>query len=624
MAGSLFDLEFGGDGSGTGVAAAVGLPPPAAAPVVVGNSASTPKPPPKADATGTKTLVTGLLDALKRAQEEARVKGAIEYEDTYNILLDPVLENAKVVPPGNPDLRNVPMGANATAKEKLDQNTQAVDKNARKIPITAGMSIVQFLDIVTRNTSYIYEQQTKYYDPKTKELKDNPNPADVVGWYRIGMQAVPKLDKYDRKRNDYAYDITYRVEVYAINDARSDFFPSAKYRGTHKRYDYWFTGLNTQILDYQQDFNYLYFMVQNSNTPPRTATTNWREVPRYYFQPRSEQTDQLNSGAVGEPSAQLADYLYSPGDTGKIKLRIIGDPAWIQQGDVRGGLPRGRQLYDAFLPDGTINYAGQEILFEVLWNKPVDYDLSTGLMDPGVNNYGADRTAGRAGDAIQTNVYRATQCTSRFSGGVFTQELEGAQVRFQLPQARPAQQGRPVPTTPAATANPATPARTTARVNTRPGTNAGIIAETGLAGSSLAAEGFDDAALGLAPTITTTPTGSTTPDQTAAETARLAQQNQAPTSFSQTVGPAAAAQPAIRTLGGASGRDVGSLPATTLYLDDGSPVTVRSQAQINALRQGGFATAQAASAASARLNQAQQAATNPTTAANRQVMAKDN
>ena len=34
------------------------------------------------------------------------------------------------------------------------------------------------------------------------------------------------------------------------------------------------------------------------------------------------------------------------------------------------------------MPDGTINYEGQEILFELAWNKPADYDLETGIADP--------------------------------------------------------------------------------------------------------------------------------------------------------------------------------------------------------------------------------------------------
>ena len=217
---------------------------PSTAPVIASSTATTgTKAPPKAD-DAAKTLVTGLLDALKRSQDEFLAKGAIEFPDTYNIILDPLLEQAKVVPPGSVDLKGVPMAANQTAQQQLDERTQAVDKNSKKFSIVAGTSILQFLDQVVRNTTYIYEQQTKYYDPKTKELKVNGKPANVTGWYRIGMQAVPQgSNRYDRKRNDYAYDITYRVEVYAINEAASDFFPDSQYRGVHKRYDYWFTGI---------------------------------------------------------------------------------------------------------------------------------------------------------------------------------------------------------------------------------------------------------------------------------------------------------------------------------------------------------------------------------------------
>ena len=64
-------------------------------------------------------------------------------------------------------------------------------------------------------------------------------------------------------------------------------------------------------------------------------------------------------------------------------MTIVGDPAWIAQGDVWSGV-NGPAVLDpsavAFLPDGTINYERQEALFEVGFNKPADYDLETGLM----------------------------------------------------------------------------------------------------------------------------------------------------------------------------------------------------------------------------------------------------
>jgi hypothetical protein len=37
--------------------------------------------------------------------------------------------------------------------------------------------------------------------------------------------------------------------------------------------------------------------------------------------------------------------------------------------------------YVNFLPDGTINHESQEVLFELAWNQPADYNLDTGIMD---------------------------------------------------------------------------------------------------------------------------------------------------------------------------------------------------------------------------------------------------
>ena len=577
---------------------------PSTAPVVASSTAATgTKAPPKAD-NATKTLVTGLLDALKRSQDEFLAKGAIEYPDTYNIILDPLLEQAKVVPPGSVDLKGVPMGANQTAQQQLDQRTQAVDKNSKKFSIVAGTSILQFLDQVVRNTTYIYEQQTKYYDPKTKKLEVNGTPANVTGWYRIGMQAVPQgSNRYDRKRNDYAYDITYRVELYKINDSGdSDFFPDAQYRGVHKRYDYWFTGINTQVLDYQQDFNYLYYIVQNANSPPRTKTTNRREVRRYYAQPRAEQSDQMNEGAVSDPSAQLADYLYSPRDTSTIKLKIIGDPAWIEQGEVRGGLPKLGVIYDAFQPDGTICYSGQEPLFEILWNKPRDYDLSKGLMDPGTLNFGADRAAGVAGDAVQTQVYRATKCVSTFSRGQFTQELEGAQIYYDLPQAQKQQ---------AEQAQRQKDATGGASGGRKPGFTF-LPEELPTPGKGLA-QVLDSQrpARGLATDSLRTSDYFPEPESPA----------QAPTSGTQTVGTAnESAAETNRLLGTARGPGVGA-PSTTLTLRDGQTVQINSTQDL--MNYGGVASANERLAAARRLNLAQQAAASPVVNRPAQIIAKE-
>ena len=556
--------------------------------VTAGNGTTQNSAPPKASAETSKTLVTGLANALNEAQANWVKKGTYTHPDRYFFELDPLLAEAKVVPPGSTNLRDTPMAPNENARDKLLQRTQAVDSNARKFSILAGTSIVQFLDQVVRNTSYIYEQQIAYYDPKTNKLKKNGKPANITGWYRIGMQAVP--GPYDPKRNDYSYNITYRVEVYGINDARSDFFPSAQYRGTHKVYSYWFTGENTQVLDYQQDFNYIYYIVQNSASPDRTRmTTNHREVPKYFAQPRSGETDQMNPNTVSEPSAQLADYLYSPRDTANIKLRILGDPAWIQQGDVRGGLINSTQLYGAFLPDGTINYAGQEILFEVLWNKPQDYDLSTGLMDAGAKNYKANRKIGQPGQAVQTNVYRARSVISTFSRGRFEQELEGNQIMYSLPGADREDVERPDAST----------------------TNRDRLI-TGQGGGDQVYQGADTSPLSDRPI----------PITYTQQLLNKAKAATAPTSGTQIVGP-----PAIPTslFGqyGATGQGTGS-PAVTYTTSTGRVITATSDQQIKDAFNQGFISKITQNNLSQQLNALQQQANNPTTAETRQVIAKDN
>jgi hypothetical protein len=69
----------------------------------------------------------------------------------------------------------------------------------------------------------------------------------------------------------YYYKITYTISTYALNEAQSQYFPGAQFRGVQKVYNYWFTGQNTQILSYEQSYNNQYIknpapsLVDNNN-----------------------------------------------------------------------------------------------------------------------------------------------------------------------------------------------------------------------------------------------------------------------------------------------------------------------------------------------------------------------
>jgi hypothetical protein len=96
-------------------------------------------------------------------------------------------------------------------------------------------------------------------------------------------------------------------------------------------------------------------------------------------------------------------------------MRIVGDPAWLQQGEVGLGVTARTFTFKPFNADGAINYDSQAVIFDISWNQPQDYDFSVGIMN--VNN--------QQGRARQNYTYTAVSCKNFFSKGRFEQELEG-------------------------------------------------------------------------------------------------------------------------------------------------------------------------------------------------------
>lgn len=395
---------------------------------------SAPTAPPKATAAPKPTITGGLVEALNLFQEELVNQGTFDVADQYEIkFLDKTIANSSTVPVGNFDRTKTGFTPPATAAQAVGGITSTVQTTAQTKPSVAGTTIIQFIDQALRTSAYIQNQQTKIpiTDPTTGKQtnKETGYTADVMSWYRIGMQAVPI--KYDQKRRDYAYKITYSIAPFLINDLQSDYFPKTKFRGTHKKYSYWYTGENTEVLNFEQDFNYLYYIVVNSNQIPKTGNDlDWREEIKRSFQPRSNESDQGQEGKVNEPSANAAERLYSPADLARARLTIVGDPAWIPQGEVWKGIGESNTLASPFFPDGTINTEIQEPLFEIAWNKPVDYDLGTGLLNPNDRKLGANDIETLGAGPSQSYIYRAVSVTSTFSKGKFTQDLEGVLVTF--------------------------------------------------------------------------------------------------------------------------------------------------------------------------------------------------
>jgi len=396
--------------------------------------------PPKANAAqSTQKSIKGLTAFLNQHQAKLKEEGKIQFVDEYEIefALDEM---------ANATMRNTGLNIGATAMNKpgtaADQklgSKQSMDPNTRPESAVAGQQIVQFIDQVMRRSSYIQDQQILVYNEKTGESKSTGINIKNTAWYKIGFTATAKLDQYDEIRNDYAYKIKYTISPYKISMLNSPYFKQPVFNGVHKQYRYWFTGENTQVISYEENLNALYYIAMTggiivgnatSSGNQLTATNNYNvnELLKYQPQTASGQSDQGADSRVMEPAAAAADQMYSPSDLKEANLTIVGDPAWLQQGEAFLGLPKGDPYYfRAFLPDGTINFDSQQILFEISYNAPADYNLNNGLIEPGRGpNFNPNTTNNPTyGTTQESRIYIVKEVRSYFSKGKFTQNLKG-------------------------------------------------------------------------------------------------------------------------------------------------------------------------------------------------------
>jgi len=383
--------------------------------------------PSKADAApkpSTTDQGTGLIAALNAYWGQlAESKGFIP--DEYAIkFADPLLMNAKVVPPGPLDKNFAGGTPQQTAADELLQERQNMSPTVRQRSATAGQQIVQFIDTVLRNSNYITDQQKVIWNSKNNYWEDYGKSAQNFAWFNISCQAEQL--QYDPKQNDFAYRLTYIIAPYQI-PVQSEYFDNTGFRGVHKTYNYWFTGQNTQVLAFEQAYNNAWTQALTSDISVRAGNdstasrVNSREQWKKRYMPASNQPRQGGDGKTFEAGANAADYLYSV-DTATVTLTIIGDPAWIPPPT---NIQAGQFTTSAFFPDGSINTSASAPYFELAWNKPTDYDLNTGLMDTGQNNFRTNFVSTNAGFAQQAISYTATTVKSIFRGGKFSQELSG-------------------------------------------------------------------------------------------------------------------------------------------------------------------------------------------------------
>ena len=448
-----FGNYAGEDGLGPGVRSAGSLD---------ANKSAAPEKATAAPTGNNKFTYTGLCDALN-AYEKSLVKaGTVEYANQYAIEFAPAsLASSGIVLPGTSDKKSAPSQQTNTAKDKVDPNTNTFNSKGKNIAVSQGTQIIQFIELTMRNSRYITDQLNVTQDQVTGNSIPSTSTTTnkTTTWFKITVNAVPSSPKIDKKRNDYAYKITYTISTYALNDAQSQYFPEAQFRGVQKVYNYWFTGQNTQVLGYEQNYNNQYINVLSSKTRTQGKQTIGNQLansvgygiglPKNVPSPRSAQSDQQAENGANNPASTLADYLYSFDDQSEITLQIIGDPAWLVQGEPKG-ITGSAFEFGPFYSDGTVNPEVQQVVFAVNWNAPSDYSngtsgpySGTGLMEVNASSTQGNNNNLANSPTQASAAYTATQVKSTFSKGKFTQELKGNALKNLNPTQLASVTGRP-------------------------------------------------------------------------------------------------------------------------------------------------------------------------------------
>lgn len=377
-------------------------------------------------------IVLSGLDKLLNEYQEGLVKcGIQQVADQYAFDIDPEIASAELIAQGTPLLNRtgMPNGQDNEARIKAVTGKKSqVIKGVKTMSVNAGQKIMTILDLLIRTSSYISDQYKIVVDRNEKEIKYNLQKTDdkPLKWFKI--TSTTELLKYDCIRNMWGKKITYVVKPYEIQSLSLDALASPDCVVPHKEYQYWFTGKNTEVLNFVQDFNALYYATFGTNqTSPDGGTKNpkrqynLRTMKGYSVATtQSQQGDQTKQAS--EHAANAASQLYSPADQGVISLDIVGDPDWIAQSELFYTTAYNNST-KRLMPDRSVNYNHSEIFFALTFNTVVDYDIGTGLADVTKQNYNVGGAPG--GVAQYSFLYRANTIVSQLTQGKFIQQLQG-------------------------------------------------------------------------------------------------------------------------------------------------------------------------------------------------------
>jgi len=439
----------------------------------------------------------GLLTLLNKQQETFVNKDPknLTYPNKFRVTWlgnsESLIGNAKVVTQSDLDKwRWGGTNASSTAQATDSTSNTPPDNNSRQFTFDSDTSIISCIEQIVKKSEFMENAlQSLYSNAKEPDYKQKNNEqvknigATTFSWFTVSAEIAKAT--WDDKIKDWCYEINYVIQTYDVPSMESSYVKTpGVYYGAHKRYDYWFTGKNSEVLDFSLNFDTLYFNAslgienqniadQSSSSDPgaqregqnnnstnqnnsgsstgNTATTAGNTglkadspvttngdnsagtatgggIVSVVPGQRSGGDKTGNLGVTAEAQNSALTYLNDPGAYAGGTIKILGDPDFL----VRDTASSVQELYNKFYDtDGyTISAQGGQVFIEVALREAVDYNNENGLMDLNENilfmNYPPYIKEMSKGAII----YMVSDVMSTFVGGKFEQVLTLVQPTF--------------------------------------------------------------------------------------------------------------------------------------------------------------------------------------------------
>lgn len=412
----------------------------------------------------TYTKVSSYGSAINAWQYLLKERYKTGTKDIYRFEIDPEIADSKFIDRLRNSPKDTPMAVDRAHQISMAKSntfgTGANTYNSEKaiFQVNAGTSIEKLLDTIIGLSDYTLEQIAVPDRDPEYQSKQEKYAKEPFKFHKVVVKV--ELDEFDDRKKVWSRIITYHIKKYKMYNVASSLAPQGVFDNPVKAYNYIYTGVNTDILDFNIEFNALYFnaiTALRDNMADTTTLGAAANEEQYYqnFPDYKGDGGTIKLGVntvqplimkpqVANPRAQAAGgpvtakeiaardlidsfMVANKADMLNVKLKILGDPDYIKQDDIFYGPEYsqtgvGVSSDSRQLPNGSLHMDNQEVYVQLLYKTPIDIDETQSKM-----NFDKEYVL-----SVFSGLYKIIQIKNNFAMGMFTQELDLVRLPRQL------------------------------------------------------------------------------------------------------------------------------------------------------------------------------------------------